>query len=288
MTREFDLNAKLQRMAHIRRTKPAYQEVMDFYERIYRERDSCSSALVLPEMRIETRILNAKLQGGFPLLDKAAVTLDLVTLSDFFIHLLQVSREKNPDAVTDIGAFFQRTGLEVSTVIGKVWEGDFEFMLEEPRELADPFLLYFLLVECLKPVYTFYARQLEEHLWSKDWDHGYCPICGELPAMSEIAVKASQRNLFCVYCETTWPFDPGRCPFCGKEDEDGRSYLWVGNEREYRIEVCSECGRYLKVVDTDILGERVPLDVENIATLHIDIMAQQHGYERGAPIQLLI
>lgn len=284
----FDLSAKLARMAEIRRKKPVYGEIIGFYDKIFRERDQCSRALHLPDIKLDKNILKAKLQGGFPLLDKTAVDLDVATLTDCFVHLLQISREKNPEAVTDIGYFFQSSDLEVSTVIKRTWGGDLGFLGGEYQKLKDPFLLFFLLVECLKPVYTFYARRLEMYLWGKTWERGYCPICGELPSIGEIAARASQRNLFCVYCETVWPFNPALCPFCGQEEEDGRRYLCVGEEREYRIEICTGCRRYLKVVDTDVLGSRVPLDVENIATLHLDMLAQQEGYERGAPIQLLV
>ena len=285
---DFDLYAKLDRMAEIRKAKPAYEELMRFYEKLFRARDRYARTLNLPAPKVDLKVLGLKVKGGFPVLDKTAVVLDLATLTALFIELLKISREKNPAATEDIGYFFQRKNVAVGTIIQNMWDGDLEFLGQERKELHDPFLLYFLLVETLKPVYTHYARVLEKHLRDVNWEQGFCPVCGELPPISEASGRKARKELFCVYCETVWPFQPLSCPFCGKEEETGRKRMYTGGERQYCIELCTECGKYIKVVDTDILGKRVPLDVENIATIHLDMLAQQEGFERGAPIQLLV
>ncbi len=285
---QFDLSTKLDRMAEVSRKRTAYRALMGFYERLFRERERCAQNLALSAPKVDLRIMTLKARGGFPILDKSGVTLDMDVLTSLFISLLKISREKNPEAVADIGYFFQRKNIEVSTVIQSVWNGDLEFMGGERQELRDPFLLYFLLIESLKPVYTRYAQILQEHLKNVRWEQGYCPICGELPPISEVAERGTCKNLFCVYCETLWPFQPASCPFCRKEEETSRKRLYMGGEREYYLEVCDECQKYIKVVDTDVIGKPVPLDVENIATIHLDMVAQQEGFERGAPIQLLV
>jgi FdhE protein len=78
------------------------------------------------------------------------------------------------------------------------------------------------------------------------------------------------------------------CPFCGNEEEKGITYLYVEKEKQYRLEVCKSCQKYLKAVDIESIGASVPLDVENVATLHLDILAQREGYGRGAHYPLLI
>ena len=65
-------------------------------------------------------------------------------------------------------------------------------------------------------------------------------------------------------------------------------YLYAGEEKQYRLEVCKACQHYLKVVDGQRIGPHLCLDVENLATLHLDILAQREGYRRGAPYPLLI
>jgi FdhE protein len=284
----FDILAKLDRMDEISQKKTAYRELMSFYGEIFRERHRCSQTLKLPGLRIDSRILAVKVKEGFPLFDKSAVALDLDALTELFISLLKISRKKNHEAAADIGYFFQQKDIEIRSVIQNVWDGDLEFMRGDRQVLGDPFLLYFLIIESLKPVYTYYAEILEEHHRDSNWGWGYCPVCGELPPISEVAGKEAPKRLFCVYCETVWPFEPYSCPFCGKEEEAGRKRLVVGEEREYSIEVCTECRKYIKAVDVNIIGKRVPLDVENIATIHLDMLAQQEGFERGAPIQLLV
>jgi len=44
----------------------------------------------------------------------------------------------------------------------------------------------------------------------------------------------------------------------------------------------------LKAIDPELIGSTVPLDIENIVTLHLDILAQQQAYRRGSSFPLLI
>jgi FdhE protein len=42
--------------------------------------------------------------------------------------------------------------------------------------------------------------------------------------------------------------------------------------------VCNECKRYIKIIDFRETKQEANLDVEDIATLHLDMLAYEEGY----------
>jgi FdhE protein len=50
-----------------------------------------------------------------------------------------------------------------------------------------------------------------------------------------------------------------------------------GDER-YRVDVCNKCRRYIKTVEFPKSSEHPDLDIEDIATLHLDMIAFDEGY----------
>ena len=275
-------------MAQIKRENPAYEKLLDFYEKVYMEKERCYQTIRPRFLKLDEQLIKIKAQEGFPLLDKSTIELDLTALEEFFQNILQASRERNPDTGAKLVSYIQQGNKDVREMIQEMWEGKLKIKNGKEEEIGDPTLLSFLLVETLKPVYEYCANILQEFIPQELWKQGYCPVCGEHPPIAEISGEKGTRLLFCIYCGTDWPFPLLKCPFCNNEEEEEVKSFYPENEKRYRIEVCKICGKYLKVIDTQAIGCRVPLDVENIATLHLDILAQKGGYRRGASFPLLI
>ena len=49
-------------------------------------------------------------------------------------------------------------------------------------------------------------------------------------------------------------------------------------EEKYRVDVCNVCKRYVKMVESTDSEGTLNLDVEDIATLHLDMLATEEGY----------
>lgn len=59
--------------------------------------------------------------------------------------------------------------------------------------------------------------------------------------------------------------------------------MYVAKEFPHvRVEACDACGCYIKAVDVTVDGNAVPL-VDEIATLPLNIWAEEHGYSKMAP-----
>jgi FdhE protein len=111
------------------------------------------------------------------------------------------------------------------------------------------------------------------------WTEGYCPICGREPKIGEIRGKSENRYLFCNQCGFEWSYRYIKCPFCGNEEQQSLAYFTIDGDERYRVDVCNECKRYIKMVDFRGVKRKADLDVEDIATLHLDMLANDEGYD---------
>ena len=69
-----------------------------------------------------------------------------------------------------------------------------------------------------------------------------------------------------------------RCPFCSQTKVSSIDYLYSDDEPEYRVNLCAGCNRYLKVVDTRKMMRRFYPPLEQVASLHLDMLAAEKGY----------
>ncbi|HQM46954.1 MAG TPA: formate dehydrogenase accessory protein FdhE, partial [Smithellaceae bacterium] len=67
-------------------------------------------------------------------------------------------------------------------------------------------------------------------------------------------------------------------PFCGNEEQHSLAYFAVEGEESHRVDVCNKCRRYIKIVELPKSSDEVNMDVEDIATLHLDMLAYDEGY----------
>jgi FdhE protein len=98
--------------------------------------------------------------------------------------------------------------------------------------------------------------------------------------MAELSGDEGKRRLSCSACFFRWPFPRIQCPYCGNADPDTLSYFTAG-DGPTRVGVCRKCSRYLKTRDARIGNADVPLEAEDLATLHLDLLAGKEGFERG-------
>jgi FdhE protein len=111
---------------------------------------------------------------------------------------------------------------------------------------------------------------------------GACPVCGSLPILSTIAGEEGRRMLICSLCRLEWKIPRFACPFCQTEKQEGHPYLFIEGDRGIRIDVCDACMKYIKTIDTRGLGATIFPLLEDVATLHLDMLAQESGYQRGS------
>lgn len=114
-----------------------------------------------------------------------------------------------------------------------------------------------------------------------------CPLCNAPPGMAivDIINKMEQRFLSCCFCGFRWPYPVTGCPECHNDKPEKMSFF-VGDsacEQGTRALCCDECKRYIKTVFLKSRKDRrgfddLDMDIEDVATIPLDIMASERGY----------
>ena len=114
-----------------------------------------------------------------------------------------------------------------------------------------------------------------------DWDHGYCPVCGAWPLLSELRGLERARRLRCGRCAADWPLPWLSCAYCGERRHERLGSLVSEGQLDGRkIETCTECRGYLKSVST--LEPLTPAGVlfTDLETVVLDLVAREREWIR--------
>lgn len=260
-------------------TSPHYNELFDVLSEILILREEYRQRMREMVFPLDEKLIATKLTGGLPLLDFSTGGFDFTPARDYFLRLLEIAEKKVPGETKE----FVRRIKEGEIDFGEVIRNSFDF--ESAEEFApdldeDTFdLIELFLEESLRPALESFAEKYGGIISSSEWSEGYCPICGKEPKIGEIKGDEEQRFLFCNQCGFEWNYNRIKCPFCGNEEQQTLAYFTVEGEERYRVDVCNVCKRYVKIVDFRGSEGKANLDVEDIATLHLDMLASEEGYE---------
>jgi FdhE protein len=127
----------------------------------------------------------------------------------------------------------------------------------------------------------FHALRENFPLADSSWEKGRCPLCSAPAVLASIS-EGPKRQLHCSFCGTTGSYRFIGCPNCESSDSSQLSTLDSEDEPGFRIITCDDCRTYTKVIDASLLTT-YDADLADLASLPLDIIAQENGYERAAP-----
>jgi FdhE protein len=258
---------------------PQYTELFDILSEILILREEHRQTMRQMTFPLEEKLIAKKLSGGLPLLDFTRVNFDYAPAKEYFLRLLEIAEKRVPGETKEFVRQIKEGELDFADVIRNSFDPSCEEELA-PDVDDDTFDLIELFVEeSLRPALEHFAEQYGDVIARSGWGEGYCPICGKEPKIGELKDDGDQRLLFCNQCGLEWSYDRIKCPFCGNEEQKTLAYFTVEGEERYRVDVCNVCKRYVKMVDSTDAVKKANLDVEDIATLHLDMLAAEEGYE---------
>jgi FdhE protein len=115
------------------------------------------------------------------------------------------------------------------------------------------------------------------------WSHGYCPVCGAWPLLSELVGIDRARHLRCGRCAADWLIPWLECPYCREHDHVNLSRLVPEKNSESKfVEACSTCGGYIKTITTLLPSNATELALKDLDTVELDVAALDHGLTRPA------
>jgi FdhE protein len=266
-----------------RSLNPHYNELLDILEEILILREEYRRRITREIFTLDARLVEAKIEGGFPLVDFSFADYDLSQPQDYFLELLKKAEKRAPGETGELAAKITSGEVLFNDLIYESFNQLPEEAAAETEkggeEDASFDLVELFIEESLRPALEIVAASYGDTVRKIGWKEGYCPICGREPKIGEIRGEGETRFLFCNQCGFEWQFELIKCPFCGNEEQQTLAYFTIEGDEHYRVDVCNKCKRYVKMVDFRHTNRKVDLDVEDIATLHLDMLANDEGYE---------
>ena len=190
---------------------------------------------------------------------------DVRALARFFPDLIELVRRSGPESL----ASFQAPPAE--SLLEEHWEAAPEY---------DPAGRFFARV-LLQPYAEYLASRGDIQV---DTTPATCPFCNARPVVGVLRGEGDggKRSLLCSLCGTEWLYRRVLCPNCGEENKD-KLPIYIADQLDYvRVDACDTCQTYIKSVDLTRDGHAVPV-VDEIATVALNIWAEEHGYSKLEP-----
>lgn len=268
----------------VARQRPAYRHLMEYYGRVFTAQAEMRPQITAAAPAIRRAEAVRRLQNGFGALSLTEFPVDtacaalLVTLC----AILGETRPEHAEAAAALAGAIERGDQDAHALLRAVIEeADGPVTAAAEAVGLPPDLLGALLYQSLQPSLSHTGAQMAALLGESALPHpGQCPICGSDPAFSLID-DAGKRSLFCGFCWHRWPVLRMACPHCGNAEADKHAYFFDPSEKEYRVDVCNACKWYVKTVDAREMNRPLHPPLEQLATMHLDMLAQEKGYTKG-------
>ena len=237
----WSIDARIRRAAELRSRYPAAADLLAFYRELALFQKPIFEAL---RSKHET---------------------DLRTLAAYFVPLLELVARCGPEGLADKG----KGSLNLE-LLQAAWEDG-----GAHTPVSDPYLRFFTRV-LLQPYAEYLASRGDV---SSEGAGATCPFCNARPVAGVLRGEGdgAKRWLLCSLCSSEWVFRRVLCPGCGEENKDKLPIYTAPEFKAVRVDACDACQTYLKSVDLTKDGHAVPA-VDEIATVALNIWAEEHGY----------
>jgi FdhE protein len=266
----------------IRKTRPAYGALIDFYREVFLAQEESRRNLDRDPVTISKAPPSPERGHDIPLLKPSEFSIDYAEADRLLEHLCSLARRLAPklaESATALETARQKGRLEPRTLFNAVLRGDDGIIHETGESCGIPVQdLAFFAYGAIAPSIFACASRLERYLKDRVVrTEGYCPICGSRPDMAFLDNNGA-RHLVCGFCAHEWSAQRMGCVFCGNSDEEKQNYFYHEEEKEYRVDLCDHCRRYMKLVDLRELPRDFYPRLEQVCSLHLDMEAKERGY----------
>lgn len=240
----------------------------------------------LPKLSLPSRYLAAKLGRGTPILAGEPIPVPAGLLKQGLLDLCEALGRGGAGAAAErVRTSIDDGSMDVGSLLSASLSRDSDAirMGASHRGMA-PDLVWLAAELAISP----FAHALQRGLLKPEdevvrtavdaWSHGYCPACGSWPALAE--VSGGHRVLRCSFCAFAWELASYACVYCAEEGEPFVTAAPDVERKDRRVEVCGNCGCYLKTVDVPSLSPFPLLAIADLETMDLDGAAMQHGYQR--------
>lgn len=265
---------------------PRLKGVMSLFREVFSTQRRLSRDIPDQLPHIKGTQVEYRIQENELLIKADELEVDLPVLKNILRELGRVLEKRGEGPLQGMERFLEEEVEDEQKLRGLVdafLEHDDEELAERMEGYSlDPAILHMLLHISLAPFYWKMTGALLRRVDLGQVTPGRCPVCGDLPIMGLLRPEEGLRVLECSFCGTRWGFPRIMCPFCNNMDQDKLKYIFAGDEDSRRVYLCDKCGKYIKVsTPASDKDEEFVLPLEDLATAHLDLAAEEKGYERG-------
>jgi FdhE protein len=265
--------------------RPAYRPLLDYYQRVFAAQIAAGQSIQIPPPTVADGQADVRRQGGFALLSLTDFPLDMAACAALLRELctiLAATRPENAAAATALAAALESGERDAAPLFRAILAETDAVVADAAEEIGlAPELLAALLYQSMQPSLRHTGIQAAALLPADAPPHaGHCPVCGSDPVISVIDADGN-RTVYCGFCWHRWPMRRVACAHCGDAADGNREYLYDPAEKEYRVDVCKICRRYVKTIDLRHLPRPLYPPLEQVATLHLDMLAKEKGFVTG-------
>jgi len=277
-----------ERSQQLKEKWPGYGAILDFYVKVRMLQDASRTSLHLDSMKVNKAQQDRSTEEGSPLVQKEDFPVVIESSVNLFQSLCQLGRKANSHIAAQVEKIDQACKdkkLDPKKLFTS--RGKEQIIKQVATDLGlDRQVLLFLVQSSTMPSIEAGMEQLRDELKLETCTQSNCPVCGSLPKLSLLKGEGGMRYSLCSYCSFQWRISRLSCSVCGNKEQDTLKYFCAEGEEAYRIELCDKCHYYIKTIDYRNLEESDP-SLEDLATLHLDVMATQKGYTRAVPCHLI-
>ncbi|TET52730.1 MAG: formate dehydrogenase accessory protein FdhE [Desulfobacteraceae bacterium] len=273
-------NKLLAQIDRVIQKRPLYKEALSTYRELVSVLEGIEPEL--PSVSKDEAVTETKVKQGFPVFSREDLPLDLKATSSLFPRLLEhLSSQKREDskalrkALDRVQTDPQWIERAITAFLSRD-ETTFTTMAQEVN--LEPMVLRFVTSMALKPSLNALREAVGERIQKETWNYGYCPLCGSSPDMASLDDQG-KRILHCELCGSEWRYPRLKCPFCENSEPKELGYFVSEEEEGFRVDFCKKCKVYIKTLDMRVVESPAPLELENIITLHLDMLAHEQGFK---------
>jgi len=273
------------KVREIGKRNPVYAEISQWVGDLLAATVQTAGALHQPEPGLDSQHLPETWYQGKSLLNPEKLQLDWQKAQNLYKQLADQVKTREEGRKQPEGLLKALDEVQDGrpTLMKSLLTSDFKTIETTARQMEiDPAVLTLLLRLSLRPTLLQAAQALSDRLDLSQWNYGHCPVCGSAPKLADLSGEGGKRTLHCSLCETAWPYPRLRCPFCENDNREDLSYLKAESEEGLRVDICTRCNQYLKTIDLRELAGPVIVPLDDVATWHLDIIAQENLEDKTA------
>ena len=270
--------------------RPPYAAMLAFYEDVFKSQEQAKSDIDLEPIRLSGEGLASRRQEELPLVDVSGLAFDKASsegLLEQLCDLTATHATKMQSSAAAVTKAVARGDLHPQDLFHNLLQGNDAFFQRIGGQIgANASDLAFLAYNSMQPSIEICATQLASYLDGEIvWRKGYCPVCGSAPGLAVLG-EEGQRFVSCSFCRHQWQAPRIFCVFCENTKTDELHYFYAEKEKDLRVDVCERCRQYIKTVDRRKISRPLFPPLEQVASLHLDMVAAEKGFSSGSGIDL--